>query len=99
MLFRSIDTADIFPWAYAKHTSVPGVNPIIDPGQDWSLELPHAAAPPYVLSSEAVTELAMSFEDLIWREVPRFLHPTYRLVSPWLSSNSGAESLWPKIGF
>jgi len=91
----SIDTADIFPWAYAKHTSVSGVNPIVDPAQDWSLEHSHAAVPPYILSSEAVSELAMSYEELIWHEVPRFLHPTYRLVSPWLSSSSRAEPALP----
>jgi radical SAM superfamily enzyme YgiQ (UPF0313 family) len=85
---ESIDTADIFPFTYAKHTIVPAVNPILDPEQDWSIEYAHAAKPPYVLSSEAVAELAAVYEERIWREVPRLLHPTYRLVSPWISSSS-----------
>jgi hypothetical protein len=80
---HQIDTADIFPWTYAKHTNVPGVQPLLDPAEDWALEYKHISSRKDVLSSDAVLELASKHEELLWHEVPRFLHPTYRLVSPW----------------
>jgi hypothetical protein len=86
---NSIDTADIFPWTYSRHTTVAGVEPIFDSQKDWALEFDHVGRAPGVLSSEAVSELAARYEELVWREVPRFLHPTYRLVSPW---SQGRES-------
>lgn len=79
-----IDTADIFPWTYAKHTSVPGATPIFKPGQDWSLEFDHVGECPDVLRSEEVAELASRHEEILWAEVPKLLHPTFRLVSPWI---------------
>jgi hypothetical protein len=82
----AVDTADLFPWTYAKHTQVAGAEPIVGSNNDWALELPHRPLRPGCLSSQAVAELASCCEDLIWREVPRFLHPTYRLVSPWSES-------------
>jgi radical SAM superfamily enzyme YgiQ (UPF0313 family) len=78
-----IDTADIFPWSYAKHTTVENVRPLIKPGEDLTLEFEHRSIGPPVLSAQEVTELASKYEELLWAEVPRLLHPTYRLVSPW----------------
>jgi hypothetical protein len=86
---NSIDTADIFPWTYTRHTTVAGVEPIFNSKKDWALEFDHVGRAPGVLSSEAVSELAARYEELVWDEVPRFLHPTYRLVSPW---SRGRES-------
>jgi hypothetical protein len=80
---HQIDTADIFPWTYAKHTRVPGIEPVLDPDQDWVVEYDHVSTRKDVLSSMAVKELTAKYEEIVWREVPRFLHPTYRLVSPW----------------
>jgi hypothetical protein len=80
-----IDTADIFPWGYTKHTSVPQVEPILDPALDWALEFPHRAKDPGTMSSAEIVALASVYEEMLWDEVPRFLHPTYRLVSPWSS--------------
>lgn len=80
---NEIDTADIFPWTYAKHTTAAGAEPIVNPHQDWALEFDHRGQLEGVLSSEDVRELASRYEELLWAEVPRFLHPTYRLVSPW----------------
>jgi hypothetical protein len=81
-----IDTIDVFPWCYAKHTSVPGVQPVIDSREDLALEYSRWSGGGGVLGPEQVLELAGRFEDQIWREVPRFLHPTYRLISPWLTT-------------
>lgn len=80
---RRIDTADIFPWTYTKHTIVPGVEPIKAINRDWALEFPHRALTSDALPSELVCELASRWEDIVWQEVPRYLHPVYRLVSPW----------------
>jgi len=78
-----IDTVDIFPWTYAKHTIVHGVEPVIEPEHDWALEYAYRATAAGALDSQEVVSLASAHEELLWREVPRFLHPTYRLVSPW----------------
>jgi hypothetical protein len=86
-----VDTADIFPWTYTKHTTVQGVEPIRDPERDWALEFRHAGASRDVLSSEEIVEMASKHEELIWKEVPRFLHPTYRLVSPWSPVTTGCQ--------
>jgi hypothetical protein len=82
----SIDTADIFPWTYTKHTTVPGVDPVMLPAQDWALEFSHTSKRDGVMSYEDIQEMASRYEEIIWSEVPRFLHPTYRLVSPWSQS-------------
>lgn len=78
-----IDTADIFPWTYAKHTKVAGVEPITGPDNDWALEFRHRSLRPDAMDSEEIEELTTRYEEIIWDEVPRMLHPTYRLVSPW----------------
>jgi hypothetical protein len=93
-----IDTADIFPWTYAKHTNVPGVQPCLDPAQDWALEYDHTSFRKDVLSSSAVLELASRHEELLWQEVPRFLHPTYRLVSPWSKKTGRLHSIMNQPG-
>ena len=78
-----IDTADIVPWTYAKHTHVPGVEPITTPEEDWSVEFSYRGVDDGVLGSEEVREIASRYEEIVWAEAPRLLHPTYRLVSPW----------------
>nr|VFK50041.1 MAG: hypothetical protein BECKTC1821D_GA0114238_10881 [Candidatus Kentron sp. TC] len=78
-----IDTVDIFPWAYAKHTRVEGVERIERSGEDWALEYAHTGTRADTLNSEEITELASYWEEVVWKEAPRFLHPTYRMVSPW----------------
>jgi hypothetical protein len=83
-----IDTADIFPWTYTKHTHVLGAEPILAEGRDWALEFDHRPTQPGGLSSAEVVALANDYEEVLWQEVPRFLHPTYRLVSPWQLENA-----------
>lgn len=80
---RLIDTADIFPWALAKHTTVPGTRPIHKPGLDLALEFDHTCDSAGALNAEEVRQLAAKYEEVLWLEVPRLLHPTYRLSSPW----------------
>jgi len=78
-----IDTADIFPWTYAKHTNVPQVKRIVTSDQDWALEFDHEAIEPGVFSSSEIQRFVADLEDRLWSEVPRMLHPTYRMLSPW----------------
>jgi hypothetical protein len=86
-----VDTADIFPWTYAKHTTVSDARPVVDPKKDWSLEFEHIGMHEEVLSAAAITEMASRYEEIVWTEVPRLLHPTYRLVSPWTASVSASK--------
>ncbi len=92
-----IDTADIFPWTLAKHTHAPGVRAIDGSERNWALEFDHVPTTTEVLSSAEIRELATECEELVWSEVPRLLHPTYRLISPWqgetISKPQFADSL------
>jgi len=81
-----IDTVDINPFSYAKHTSVKGVRKIINPEHDWALEYEFEAVSKGALSSLEVESLAAEMEEVLWQDCPRLLHPNYRLFSPWSSS-------------
>ncbi len=78
-----IDTVDLNAYTYTRHTSVPGVEKVIEPDQDWALEYEYIPASKDILSSKEVEELLTEMEDIVWTECPRLLHPVYRLVSPW----------------
>ncbi|HAB51142.1 MAG TPA: hypothetical protein DCE80_03035 [Ignavibacteriales bacterium] len=78
-----IDTLDIFPFYYAKHTTVPFVIPIIDSAKDWAIEYDYNPMMEGVLRNEEVTILCERLEDVIWNERPEWLHPLYRMCSPW----------------
>ena len=80
---EKIDTVDIFPWTYARHTNIDGVKPIKKKSQDWALEYDHISLGEDVLSSDEITSLSLNIEEIIWDEMPVLLHPTYRLISPW----------------
>lgn len=78
-----IDTVDLNPFKYAKHTAVNGIEKITRMGQDLALEYDYKPYEKGSLCSAEVEELTDEMEDLVWRECPRLLHPIYRLVSPW----------------
>jgi hypothetical protein len=81
-----IDSLDIFPFYYAKHTTVDLVKPVIDPEKDWALEYDYLPSEDGVLERDQVIELANQLENVIWKEKPIWLHPVYRLYSPWQES-------------
>lgn len=83
----SIDTLDVMPFYYAKHTHVPGATVVERPGKEWALFHEYTPASPGVLTMQQCTDLAHDLESYLWRMNPRWLHPVYRLVSPW--SNHG----------
>jgi hypothetical protein len=88
---ESIDTFDIFPWTYAKHTKVTGASILSDAKKDWALEFRHQPEIENCLGPDEIQNLASHFEELAWDLFPRKLHPTYRMYSPWLHKREGGE--------
>ncbi|MGQ0527813.1 MAG: B12-binding domain-containing radical SAM protein [Alphaproteobacteria bacterium] len=78
-----IDTLDVFPFYYARHTKVEGVEILRDHGMTWNVEHRYRALDASSLPTEQVHVLAKKLSDVIWREHPQWLHPIYRMVSPW----------------
>ncbi|MFZ1220095.1 MAG: radical SAM protein [Chthoniobacterales bacterium] len=81
-----IDSLDIFPFYYAKHTHVEGIRTIINPAKDWAVEHDYVPARQDVLPADRVATLCHEIEDVIWNERPEWLHPVYRMFSPWAIS-------------
>jgi len=78
-----IDTVDINPFMYSKHTNVLGIRKIEKENEDWALEYDYEPAGKDILASAEVMKLTYEFEEMLWEECPRMLHPTYRLLTPW----------------
>lgn len=80
-----IDTLDIFPFYYARHTKVEGIEAIDEPERTWRSEHRYRATAEGVLGPEDVNALAESLSDIVWAERPEWSHPIYRMFSPWRS--------------
>lgn len=80
---KLIDTLDVFPFYYAKHTTVPFIEIADEEGNDWAMEHRYKPISERVLTMEQTAELCNQLENIIWNEMPQWLHPTYRLYSPW----------------
>jgi len=78
-----IDTLDIFPFYYAKHTQVEGIDAVDNKSDDWAVEWDYVPAQAGVMAQQDVNELASQLEDLVWTRHPEWLHPIYRFFSPW----------------
>jgi hypothetical protein len=80
-----IDTVDLNPFTYARHTHVNGITRVENLGDDWALEYDYQPidSTSGILSSEQVDQLTMELEEVVWEECPRLLHPIYRLWTPW----------------
>lgn len=78
-----IDSLDVFPFYYAKHTSIPLIRPIINEYQDWAIEYDYEPISEGVLKGYEVSILCEKLEEVIWQERPEWLHPTYRMISPF----------------
>jgi hypothetical protein len=78
-----VDTADMVPWGYARHTSVPGVRRLERPEEDLALEYNWSPEDASVISQDRVEALGEECESALWDAAPRLLHPIHRLVSPW----------------
>jgi len=78
-----IDTLDIFPFHYAKHTTVPRITPKLKEHEDWAIEYDYEPTCKDVLEPGQVHILCEKLEQVIWQEQPEWLHPTYRMISPF----------------
>lgn len=88
-----IDTLDINPFSYAKHTKVSGVTPLRGKELDWALEYEYETLDDSGLNSGEVRVLCGELEKTIWEASPRLLHPTYRLTSPWIDIQRSGSNL------
>jgi len=86
-----IDSVDLNAYTYAKHTSVPGIEKIVKPDEDWALEYEYRGLSKEIMNSREVEELATEMEEIVWTDCPRLLHPTYRLISPWTCMTEAAK--------
>ncbi|HEU0144857.1 MAG TPA: radical SAM protein [Nitrososphaera sp.] len=78
-----IDTLDVFPFYYAKHTKVPLIRPLFNEDQDWAIEYDYEPTCDGVLRQYETGVLCEKLEEVIWEERPEWLHPTYRMISPF----------------
>lgn len=78
-----IDTADLVGFRLERGTKVPGVCPDPNTCDDLLLSLPYLPTEPGVLTSSEVNELELELQERIWEEVPRILHPLYRIGCAW----------------
>lgn len=78
-----IDTVDINGFSYSKHTFIPSIEKIEHPSKDWALDYDYVPLEKGILTPAEVKELGYELEEVIWRQYPKLLHPTYRLISPW----------------
>lgn len=78
-----IDTLDIFPFYYARHTKVEGVSIVDEDHTSWRVEHNYIPASASTLPIEDVTVLAEQLGQLVWSEYPKWFHPLYRMYSPW----------------
>ena len=89
-----IDTLDIFSYGCARGTAVPaGVRLLRDPDLDWALEFPFEPSVGGVMGSQEVEDLANFYEEFVFEHYPRLVHPIYRLISPWRTSEIDWRSL------
>lgn len=81
-----VDTLDVFPFYYARHTKVEGVEIIPDPDCTWNVEHRYRPIDSTALPPNQVNILAEQLSDVIWGSQPQWLHPIYRMYSPWQES-------------
>lgn len=79
-----IDTVDINGFEYALHTKVPSVRIVENAACQMQLAHKYEPAEDRVMTMSEVEILAREIEDVIWDAFPRWLHPIYRLATPWV---------------
>lgn len=78
-----IDSIDVFPFYFAKHTQVALIEKKFYPTEDWAIEYDYLPAAENVLTQDEVETLCTELEEVVWAEQPQWLHPIYRMFSPW----------------
>jgi radical SAM superfamily enzyme YgiQ (UPF0313 family) len=82
-----VDTADLVGFRLDRGTVVPGVRPLPEIS-DWSMSLRYEPATPGGLTIESVNELETECQEILWENLPRLLHPLYRVVGPWTADKA-----------
>lgn len=77
-----IDTVDCSAFEYAKHTKMIGVERIEDE-RIWALASPYKTTDPTFMSEDEVEALGSKMEEVLYKAKPKWLHPIYRMVTPW----------------
>jgi radical SAM superfamily enzyme YgiQ (UPF0313 family) len=78
-----IDTLDIFPFYFARHTKVDGIRIVEEDARTWRTEHKYEPSAPGVLWPDEVEHLAERMNTIMWKEHPHWSHPIYRMYSPW----------------
>jgi radical SAM superfamily enzyme YgiQ (UPF0313 family) len=78
-----IDTIDVSPFQYAKHTKVEKAVPKLRKMNDWTLFYDYKVKNSELKNNKFVFALSNKLEEIVWQEKPEWLHPIYRLYSPW----------------
>ena len=77
-----IDTVDCSVFEYAKHTEMEGVRRIYTDG-DWSLASAFEPTEDSVMTMYEAEMIGHALEEKLWQHKPEWLHPVYRMVTPW----------------
>ena len=78
-----IDTIDVSPYIYSKHTQIDGIEQIKFKEKDWALEFDFISQKQNDFNSKKAKVLANGFESLINQSKPEWTHPIYRMYSSW----------------
>ncbi|MFZ1547313.1 MAG: radical SAM protein [Candidatus Nitrotoga sp.] len=77
-----VDTADMVGFRLDRGAVVPGIRPL-PASSEWAMSLPYEPITSGDFTPEMVNELEAECQDILWNEVPRLLHPLYRVAGPW----------------
>lgn len=78
-----IDTVDVSPFYHPVNAVIKGVEPVRNNQEDWALTVDYKSVSSNSLSRERATILADEVNSYLWQLKPRWLHPLYRMFSPW----------------
>ncbi len=83
-----VDTADMVGFRLDKGTKVFGVQKPEFNSSDLAMSYEYEPLFENILSYKQVAELELACQEILWDEVPRLLHPLYRIGNSW---NTGVE--------
>lgn len=78
-----VNTADLVGFRLDRGTQVSGIRPDTAVCDELSLSLHYVPTEPGILNFEEVNDLELELQERIWEEVPRLLHPLYRIGCAW----------------
>lgn len=93
-----IDTADLVGFRLDRGTRVAGVRPVANQDCDWAMSLKYEPTESGVLSMAEVDELEFSCQEALWENVPRLLHPLYRIATSFGKEDPIVASFQSPLG-